>query len=253
MRKLTIWHEFNSVQSISHVHLLVTPWTAAHQASLSTTNSRSPPKPMSIESVMPSNHPILCCPLLLLPSIFPSIRVFSNESALRIRWPKYWSFSLSISPSNEHSGLIFRMDWFDLPAVQGTLKSLLQYHSSKAPILQCSAFFIVQLSHPYVTTGKTIALTRRTFVGKVMSLLLNMLSRLVIIFLPRSKHLLSGRSESESEVAQSCPTLCDPTDSSLHQAPPSMGFSRQGYWSGLPFPSPGNLPDPGIEPRSPAL
>ena len=145
---------------------------------------------MSIESVMPSNHLILCHPLLLLPSIFPSIRVFSNESPLCIRWPKFWSFSFSISPSNENPGLIFRMDWLDLLAVQGTLKSLLQHHSSKASILQCSAFFIVQFSHPYMTTGKTIALTRRTFVDKVMSLLFNMLSRLVITFLLRSKHLL---------------------------------------------------------------
>ena len=160
----------------------MTPWTAAHQASLSITNSQTPPKPMSIESVMPSNHLILCHPLLLLPSIFPSIRVFSNESALRIRWPKYWSFSFSISPSNEHPGLIsFRMDGLDLLAVQGTLKSLLQYHSSKASILWRSAFFTVQLSHPYVTTGKTITLTRQTFVGKVMPLLFNMLSRLVIL------------------------------------------------------------------------
>ena len=140
---------------------------------------------------MSSHHLILCCPLLLLPSIFPSIRVFSNESALHIRWPKYWTFSFNISPSNEHSGLIsFRMDWLDLLAIQGTLKSLLQHHSSKASILWCSAFFTVQFSHPYMTTGITIALTRRTFVGKVMSLLLNMLSRLVITFLPRSKHLL---------------------------------------------------------------
>ena len=140
---------------------------------------------------MPSNHLILCCPLLLLPSIFPSTRVFSNESAHRIRWPKYWSFSFNISPSNEHPGLIsFRMDWLDLLAVQGTLKSLLQHHSSKASILWRSAFFTVQLSHPYMTTGKTIALTRRTFVDKVMSLLFNMLSRLVITFLPRSKRLL---------------------------------------------------------------
>ena len=146
---------------------------------------------MSIESVMPSNHLILCHPLLLLPSIFPSIRVFSNESALHIRWPKYWSFNFSISPSNEHPGLTsFRMDWLDLLAVQGTLKSLLQHHSSKASTLRCSAFFIVQLSHPFMTTGKTIALARRTFIGKVMSLLLNMLSRLVITFLPRSKHKL---------------------------------------------------------------
>ena len=146
---------------------------------------------MSIELVMPSNHLILCRPLLLLPSIFPSIRVFSNESVLRISWPKYWSFSFNISPSNEHPGLIsFRMDWLDLLAVQGALKSLLQHHSSKASILQRLAFFIVQLSHPYMTTGKTIALTKRTFVGKVMFLLLNMLSRLVITFLPRSKRLL---------------------------------------------------------------
>ena len=146
---------------------------------------------MSIESVMPSNHLILWCPLLLLPSIFPSIRVFSNESALRIRWPKYWSFSFNISPSNEYSGLIyFRMDWLDLLAVQRTLKSLLQHHSSKASILRRSAFFIVQLLHPYMTTGITVALTKWTFVGKVISLLFNMLSSLVITFLPRSKHLL---------------------------------------------------------------
>ena len=161
------------------------------QASLSITNSQSLPKLMSIESVMQSNHLILCCPLLLLPPIPPSIRAFSNESALRIRWPKYWSFSFNISPSSEHSGLIsFRMEWLNLLAVQGTLKSLFQDHSSKASILQCSAFFMVQLSHPYMTTGKTIALTRWTLVGKVMSLLLNMLSRLLITFLPRSKHLL---------------------------------------------------------------
>ena len=146
---------------------------------------------MSIESVLPSNHLILYRPLLILPSIFPSIRVFSNESALRIRWPKYWSFSFNISPSNEHLGLIpFRMDWLDLLAVQETFKSLLQNHSSKTSILQCSAFFKVQLSHPHVTTSKTIPLTRRTFVGKVMSLLFNMLSRLIITFLPRGKGLL---------------------------------------------------------------
>ena len=158
---------------------------------LSITNSQSSLKLTSIESVMPSSHLILCRPLLLLPPIPHSIRVFSNESTLCMRWPKYWSFSFSIIPSKEHPGLIsFRMDWLDLLAVQGTLKSLLQHHSSKASILQCSAFFTVQLSHPYMTTGKTIALTRRTFVGKVMSLLLNMLSRLVIAFLPRSKHLL---------------------------------------------------------------
>ena len=173
---------FSSVQSLSRILLFVTPWTAVCQASLSITNYWSPPKPISIVLVMPSNHLILCHPLLLPPSIFPSIRVFSNESALRIRWPKYWSYSFSISPSNEHPGLIsFRMDWLDLLAVQGSLKSLLQYHSSKASILWLSAFFIVQLSHPYMTTGKTIALTRWTFVGKVMSLLFNMLSRLVIL------------------------------------------------------------------------
>ena len=177
-----------SVQSLTCVQLFATPWTAACQASLSITNSWSLPKLVSIESVMPSNHLIFCRPLLFTPSIFPSIRVFSSESALRIRWPKYWSFSFNISPSNEHLGLIsFRMDWLDLLAVQGTLKSLFQHHSSKASILQRSAFFTVQLSHPYMTTGKTIALTRQTFVGKVMSLLLNMLSRLVIAFLPRSK------------------------------------------------------------------
>ena len=165
----------------------MTPWTA----SLSITNSRSSLRLMSIESVMPSNHLILCCPRLLLPSIFPSIRVFTNESALRIRWPKYCSFSFNFSLFSEYSGLIFfRIDWFDLLAVQGTLKSLLQHHSSKASILQHSAFFMVQLSHPYMTTGKTIALTRQTFVGKVMSLLFNMLSRLVITLLPGSKHLL---------------------------------------------------------------
>ena len=180
-----------SVQSLSHVWFFVTPWTSVYQASLSITNSQSPPKPISIESVMPSNHIILCHPLLLLPSIFPSIRVFSNESFLRIRWPKYWSFGFNISPSNEYSGLIsFSMDWLDLLAVQGTLKSLLQHHSSKASILQCSAFFIVQLLHPYMTIGKTIALTRWTFVGKVMSLLFNMLSRMVIAFLWSSKRLL---------------------------------------------------------------
>ena len=181
---------FSSAQSLSRVQLFATPWTAACQASLSITSSQSPPKLMSIESVMQSNHLILGHPLLLPPSIFPSIRVFSNESALHIRWPKYWSFSFNISPSSEYSRLIsFRMDWLDLLAVQGTLKSLLQHHSLKASILRHSAFFIVQLPHPYMTTGKTIALTRRTFVGRVMSLLFNMLSSLVIAFLPRSKHL----------------------------------------------------------------
>ena len=179
----------------------VTPWIAARQASLSMTNCWSSLRLTSIESVMLSNHLILCNPLLLLPSIFPSIRVFSNESALRIRWPNYWSFSFNIRPSDEHPGLIyFRMDWLDLLAVQGTLKSLLQHHSSKASILWRSAFFIVQLSHPYMTTGKTIALTRQTFIGKVISLLLNMLSRLVITFLPRSKRLLISWLQSPSAV-----------------------------------------------------
>ena len=175
--------------------------TAARQASLPITNSWSLPKPMSIESVMTSSHLILCCPLLLLPPIPPSIRVFSTESTLRMRWPKYWSFSFSISPSNEHPGLnSFRMDWLDLLAVQVTLMSLLQHYSSKASILRHSVFFTVHLSHPYMTTGKTIALIRRTFVGKVMSLLSNMLSRLVITFLPRSKRLLISRLQSPSAV-----------------------------------------------------
>ena len=180
-----------SVQSLSHVWLFATPWTVAHQASLSITNSQSLLKLMSVESVMPSNRLIFCHLLLLLLSVFPSIRVFFNESVLHIRWPKYWSFSFSISPSSEYSGLIsFRIDWFNLPAAQGTLKSLLQQHNSKASILRHSAFFIVQLSHLYMTTGKTLALIGRTFVRKVMSLLFNMLSRLVIAFLPRSKRFL---------------------------------------------------------------
>ena len=179
---------FSSVQfSRSVVSNSLQPHEPQHARLPSITSSRSPPKLMSIVSVMPSNHLILCHPLLLLPSIFPSIRIFSNESALRIRWPKYWSFSFSIIPPNVHPGLIsFRMDWLELLAVQGTLKSLLQHHSSKASILQHSAFFIVQPSHPYMTAGKTIALTRQTFVGKVMSVLFNTLSRLVIAFLPRS-------------------------------------------------------------------
>ena len=168
----------------------VTPWTAAYQASLSITNSQSLLKFMSIQLVMPSNHLILCHPLLLS-SVFPSIRVFSNESFLHIRWPKYWSFSFSISPSNEYSGLIsFSIDWLNLLAVQGMLKSLLQHHSSKASVPQHSAYFMIQLSHPYVITGKTIAVTIRTFVQKVMSLLFNMLSRFLTAFLPRSKCLL---------------------------------------------------------------
>ena len=182
--------QFSSVQSLSRVQLFAIPWTAARQVHPPSTISRRLLKFMSIESVMSSNHLILCCPLLLLPPIPPSVRVFSSESALRIRWSKYWSFSFNISPSNEYPRPIFRMDWLDLLAVQGTLKSLLQHHSSKASIFWHSAFFTVQLSHPYMTTGKTIALTRRTFVGKVISLLLNMLSRLVITFLPRSKRLL---------------------------------------------------------------
>ena len=171
------------------------------RAPLSITNSWSSPKLMSIRLVMPSSHLILCHPLFLLPPIPPSIRVFSNESTLRMRWPKYWRFSFSISPSSEYSGLIsFRMDWLELLAVQGTLKSLLQHHSSKASILQHSAYFTVQISHPYMTTGKTKALTRQTFVGKVMSLLFNMLSRLVIAFLPRSKCLLISWLQSPSAV-----------------------------------------------------
>ena len=185
----------------------VTPWTAAHQASLSITNSQSLLKLMSIESVMPSNHLILCCSILL-PSIFPSIRVFSSESDLHIGWPKCWNFSFSISPSNEYSGPIsFRMDWFDLLAVQGTLKSLLQHRTSKASILQPSAFFIVQHSHAYMTTGKAVALTRWTFVGKVTSVLFNMLSRLVITFLPKSKCFLISWLQSPSAVILEPPKI----------------------------------------------
>ena len=175
--------------------------TAACQASLSITNSQSLLKLMFIESVMSSNHLILCHPLLILPSVFPNFRFFSNESVLPIRWPKYWSFGFSISPSNDYSGLIsIRIDWLDLLAVHETLKRFLQHHSSKASILQCSAFFIVQLSHPYMTTGKLIALTKQTFVGKLMSLLFNMLSRFVRGFLPRSKHLLISWLQSPSAV-----------------------------------------------------
>ena len=197
----------SSVQFLSPVRLFVTLWTAAHQASLFI-NSWSLLKLMSIKSVMPSNHLILCRPLLLQPSIFPRIRVFSNQSVLRIRWPKYWSFSFSISASDEYSGLIsFRIDWLDFLAVQGTLSSLLQQHCSKASVLQGSTLFVVQLSHPYVTTGKTIALTRWTFVGKVMSLLFNMLSRLVIVFLPRSKHLFISWLQSTSAVILEPPKI----------------------------------------------
>ena len=207
------------------------PWTTARQDSLSITNSQSPPKPMSIKSVMPSNHLILCGPLLLLPSIFPRISVFSNESALRIRWPKYWSFSFNISPFNEHPGLIsFRMDWLDLLAVQGALKSLLQHYSSKASILRHSAFFTVQLSHPYMTTGKTIVLTRRTFVGKVMSLLFNMLSRLVITFLPRSKCLLISWRQSPSAV-----TLEPPKIESAMKFPLFPHLFAMKWWDQMPW------------------
>ena len=182
--------QFSSVQSFSRIWLFATPSTAACQASLSITNSWGLLKVMSIKSAMPSNHLILCCPLLLPPSVFPNIRVFSSESVLCIRWPKYWSFSFSISPSNEYSGLIsFRMDWLDLLAVQGTIKSLLQRCSSKASFLWHSAVFIIQLSHPYMTTGKIIALTRQAFVCRVMSLLFNMLSRLITAFLLNSVHL----------------------------------------------------------------
>ena len=202
-------HQFSSFQSLSRGQLFATPWTAAGQASLSITNYWSLPKLMSIESVMPSSHLILCRPLLLLPSAFPSSKVFSIESALRIRWTKYWSFSFNISPSNEHSGLIsFWMDWLDLLAVQVTHKNLLQHHSSKASILLCSAFFTVQLSHPYMITGKTIALTRWTFVGKVMSLLFNMLSRLVITFFPRSKRLLISWLQSPSGAQKNKVSHC---------------------------------------------
>ena len=197
----SIRYDVAVVQLLSSVRLFSVPWTAARQASLSFTISPSLLKLMSIESVMPSNHLILCCPHLLLPSIFPSIKVFSNELALRIRWPNYWSFSFVIRPSNEHSGLTsFRTDWFELLAVQRTLKKLLQHHSSKALIIWHSAFFMVQLSHPYMTTGKTIALTRRTIVSKAMSLLFNMLSRLVIAFLPRSKLFLILWLQSPSAV-----------------------------------------------------
>ena len=179
---------------------------------------------MSIESVMPSNHLILCCPLLLLPPIPPSIRVFSNESALRIRWPKYWSFRFSISPSNEYPGLIsFRMDWLDLLAVQGTLKSLLKHHSSRASILQRSAFFTVQLSHPYMTTGKTIALTRWTFVSKVTSLLFNMLAA-------------AAAAAAAAKSLQSCPTLCDPIDRSPPGSPvPGILQARTLKWVAISF------------------
>ena len=192
---------FSSVQSLSHVQFFTAPWTAAHQASLSISNYRSLLKLMSMESVMPSNHLILCRPFLLPLSTFPSIRVFSNKSVLHIRWSKYWSFSFNISPSSECTELIsFRMDWLDLLSVQGTLKNLLQHHSPKASILWCSAFFMVHLSHPYMTTGKSIPLTIQTFFGKVMSLLFNILPRFVIAFLPRSKRRLISWRQSPSAV-----------------------------------------------------
>ena len=217
---------------------------------------------------MPSNDPVLSHSLLLLPSIFPSIRVFSNESVLRIRWPKHWSFNFSFSPSNEYSELIsFRIDWVDLLAARGTLKSLLQHHSSKASILQCSAFLMVQLFHPYTTTGKTIALTILTFVGKVISLifvdkemLFNTLSRFVTTFLPRSKCLLiswlrlpSARILKVKGKLLSHVHLFMTPWTVTHQASPSLRFPRQEYWSGLSFPSPGDLPHPGIEPGSPSV
>ena len=208
-RNRTLGHRSFQFSSVAQsCPTLCDPWTTAHQASLSFIISWSLLELLSVESVIRSNCLNLCHPLLLPPSIFPSIRVFSYESVLHIRWPKYWSFCFSISPSNEHPGLIsFRMDWLDLLAVQGALKSLLQHHSSKASILWRSAFFIVQPSHPYMTTGKTIALTRQTFVGKVMSLLFNMLSRLVIAFVPRTKHVLISWLQSPSAVILEPPQM----------------------------------------------
>ena len=218
--------QFSSVQSLSHVRLFATPSIAARQASLSITNSQSSLRLTSIEPMMPSSHLILCRPLLLLPPIPPSITVFSNESTLRMRWPKYWSFSFSIIPSKEHPGLIaFRMDWLDLLEVQGTLKSLLQHHSSKASTLRCSAFFTVQLSHPYMTTGKTIALTKQTFVGKVISLLFNMLSRLVITFLLKSKRLFISWLQSPSAVILEPPKIKSDTVSTVS---PSVSHEVMG-------------------------
>ena len=226
-QRTDLHYKLSSLQfSRSAVSDSATPWMAARQASLSITNSRSLPKLMSIESVIPSNYLILCRPFLLQPSIFPSIKVFSNESVLHIRWPKDWSFIFSISPSNEYSGLIsFRIDWLDLFAVQETLKSLLRHHILKALIIRSSAVFIVQLSHPYVTTRKTIALTRRTFVGKVMSLLFNMLSRLVTTFLPRSKRLLISWLQSPSAVIWECRKIKSATVST---ASPSISHEVMG-------------------------
>ena len=241
--------EYPSPQQFSRVQFFVTPWTAASKASLSIINSRSSLKLMSIESVTPSNHIILCHPLLLLPSIFPIIRVFSNESALRIRWPKYWSFSFSISPSNEHPGLIScRMDWLDLLAVQGALKSLLQHHSSKASILQCSSFFAVQMSHQCMTTGKVVALTRGTFAGRVMSLLFNILSTLVTTLLPRSKCLLMCCCC--CSLTQFSPTICDSVDSSaprrpvLHHLPELAGTHVHWVWNVIQPSRPLSSPSP---------
>merc|ERR1719295_1100953 len=217
---------FSSVQLLSRFRLFATPSITARLASLSITSSQSSLRLTSIESVMPSSHLILGRPLFLLPPIPPSIQVFSNESTLHMRWPKYWSFSVSIIPSKEIPGLIsFRMDWLDLLAVQGTLKSLLQHHSSKASILRHSAFFTVQLSHPYMTTGKTIALTRWTLVGKVISLLLNMLSRLVITFLPRSKCLLTSWLQSPSAVILEPPNIKSDTVSTVS---PSISHEVMG-------------------------
>ena len=222
-----------SVESLSRVRLFETPWIVARQASLSITNSQSLLKLMFIKSVMPSNHLILCCTLHLLPPIPPSIRVFSNESTLHFRWPKYWNFSFSISPSNEHPGLVSsRMDWLDLLAVQETLKSLLQHHSSKASIVWHSAFFTVQLSQPYMTSGKTISLIRRTFVGKVMSLLFNMLSRLFITFLPRSKRLLISWLQSSSAVILEPPKIKSDTVSTVS---PSISQNRLFHCMASPY------------------
>ena len=221
---------FSSVQSLNCVWLFETPCTAVCQASLFITNSQSLLKLMSIKLMMLSNHFILCRPLLLLPSIIPSIRVFSDESALHIRWPKHWNFIFSISPSNEYSGLTsFRMDWLNLLAVPGTLKSFLQHHSSKASILGSSAFFILQFSHPYITTGKTKALTRRTFVGKVMSLLFNTLSRLVTAFLPRSKRLLISWLQSPPAVILEPPKIKSDTVSTVS---PSIAMK---WWDQMPW------------------
>ena len=222
--------QFNSIQLLSHVQFFVTPWTAACHVSLSITNSWSWLKLMSTELVMWSHHLILCCVLLLPLSIFPSISVFSNESVLHIRWPKYWSFSFSFSPSNDYSGLIsFRMDWLDLLAVQGTLKSLLQHHSSKASVLRSSIFLMVQLSHPYMITGKTIALTRWTFVGTVVSQLFNMLSRFVIAFLPRRKHLLISWLQSPSTV------ILEPQKTNLSLFPLLPHLCAMKWWGQMPW------------------